>query len=134
MIKVYEVMKLAAENPQEYEGKRYKVVNGSPLENGSQIFYECVICKGSFKSPSKSLYLAAFNDAQLEEIPQPVSFMEAVKAYSEGKTVKCHIEGTTYLYDYFSKSNAYEFNFFIGGDGHVVACREILRGTWYIKD
>ena len=80
-----ELMELARKEPQKYEGKRYKVVSGSPLENGSQTFYECVMCKGSFKSPGKNLYLAVFDDTKLEEIPQPVSFMDAVNSRKKFK-------------------------------------------------
>jgi len=71
-----------------------------------------------------------------ELIQQPVSFMEAAKAYSEGKTIRCEIDGRTYIYEPNSDTEAADnmgYCFQEKGDSEswVTTC-EILNGKWYI--
>ena len=66
-------------------------------------------------------------------IQQPVSFMEAIKASQEGKTIWVNVEDKTYTYypnprdKQFDELRAKETR---GG----LSTYEILNGKWYIKD
>jgi hypothetical protein len=77
-------MELARKEPQKYEGKRYKVVRGSARGYNGDESKEIKLCSSGQMSTG---FLAAYisSDTELEEIPQPVTFMEAVKAAIEGK-------------------------------------------------
>jgi hypothetical protein len=60
-----------------------------------------------------------------ELIQQPVSFMEAVKAYSEGKTIRCELDGDTMVYAPKITNDEYYV---------INACiREVLRGVWFVE-
>ena len=78
-LKAYDVMKLAAEKPQEYEGKRYKVVDGGACDFCGTKYKEMRINRyGQFCYGSAVVYVST--DTILEEIPQPVPFMEALNS------------------------------------------------------
>jgi hypothetical protein len=141
-IKAYELMKLAADNPGKYEGKRYRVVDGSTLVAGdvNRLYGEFVVntkdSSALFNSPDKAFGLAIYANTILEEIlPEQklVTFMEAVKAYSEGKTVKCHFEGTDRgEMTYKNKSHlcgAMKDDSDIG-----ISPKEIIDGIWTVED
>jgi len=55
--------------------------------------------------------------------PRPVPFLEAVKAYSEGKTVKCEYSSVIHRYKQ-------EGNGFVDENGEAITSYEILNGTW----
>jgi hypothetical protein len=63
-----------------------------------------------------------------ELLQQPIPFMEAVKAYSEGKTIRCELGGETRIYDYkvgYGMTNTQRYAITVG---------EIFNGTWYAED
>jgi len=60
--------------------------------------------------------------------PTPVGFMEAVKAYSEGKTIWCN---STYGIRIYTKGTSYSLHDDKGG---IVTSIEILEGKWFIKE
>ncbi|MFA5305948.1 MAG: hypothetical protein WC365_00715 [Candidatus Babeliales bacterium] len=86
-LKAYDLMKLAAENPQRYEGKRYKTVEYFALDGSGKARPVALVREGSLIFPDcTSAYITS--KTTFEEIkpePQPVSFMEARKAAIEGK-------------------------------------------------
>jgi hypothetical protein len=67
-----------------------------------------------------------------ELIPQNVSFMEAVKAYSEGKTIRCEWEGRTEKWESTYK-NGSPYCGILENDGAICA-KEILNGVWYVEE
>ena len=98
-MKAYDVMKLAAENPQKYEGKRYKVRDTLIDRHGRE--YETAIFKsGDLRVCGDNLLFAHVNSkTELEEIPQPVPFLEAVKAKGkDGGRIICNYKGVTKEY------------------------------------
>lgn len=123
-IKAYDLMKQAAENPQKYEGKRYKVVTYAVDIRGNLIEEFRINRYGEFVSKGGWLVYIK-SDTLLEEIktdPKPVSFMEAV---SSGKRIK-H-EGWTDFYK-------------IHEACRLLACltqseiADRIKGKWLIED
>lgn len=123
-----ELMELARKNPQEYEGKRYTVAEGSAMYNcatAGKRYTECKIISGDLYA--NDLPMMIFSDTILEEIlpePKPVPFMEAVKAYSEGKIIRCKLDECESTY----QSNKPNDTFC------QIESLEILNGTWHILD
>ena len=64
-----------------------------------------------------------------ELIPQPVTFMEAVKAYAETKTIKCISKYGEREYHYCCTNKGMVDNI-----GSAMSPEEILHGKWYIED
>jgi hypothetical protein len=76
-----------------------------------------------------------------ELVQAPVSFMEAVKAYSEGKTIRCEFigyNGKKYTAIYDDKKENSKYNRLVDNNSDVVSdpvcCEEILNGTWYVEE
>lgn len=74
-----------------------------------------------------------------ELVQEPVDFIEAVKAYNEGKTILCkavyHLDVVEFTYKATSKTG-------YAGDGYAlktvdglpITTMEILKGQWYIQE
>jgi hypothetical protein len=131
-IKAYDLMKLAAENPQKYEGKRYKVVDGAAIEpSGKEMLYEVKVNKHGrlvCGSIDNWAYISVYTE--LEEIkpePKPVPVLDAVAEFENGKAIRCEESGATHVYNAWRRGLKDE-------NGEPVTAREILRGTWYIVE
>lgn len=71
-------------------------------------------------------------NAKFIPIPKSVSFMEAIKAYSEGKRIKCdHSDVTSY---YWMTQLEDIFSDLRDNDDFGITSAEILDGKWYIED
>ncbi len=139
----YDLMKLAHDNPQEYEGRRYRTVRGiittcCPKAEEPKVVK---ISNGYLMAQGTELGGQAYVsvDTRLEEIkpepkPVPVPFLEAVKANENGKVIKCHIKNDIYVYDCFANADTGGYGFLQTKSGHIVTFREILDGTWYITE
>lgn len=133
-MKAYELMKLAAEDPDKYSGKKYRVTNACVIHlSDIKLHYEVAVNEmGRLIIPQANDDWAYVNShTELQEIPQPVSFMEAVKAYKEGKTIRSDgVCAFAHIYD--PKVNC--------GKGLLderkigVDPTEILERDWYILD
>jgi hypothetical protein len=127
-----ELMVNALKFPQKYEGRRYKVVKGARLiTRDDELFSEFTV-KGGLFTNGGCHGLAVYCNTELEEIPQPVPFMEAVAAYGNGRTINCKCNGITHTY-----TPAY-----IRGNSKcglcdendvAVSAAEILEGVWTIE-
>jgi hypothetical protein len=114
-MKTWEAIKALTENPK-LEFREMKGTNGHK-------FLKCnllgeIVCKVDHASYNTLL----FTDTEWE--PQPVPFMEAVKAYSEGKTIECEYNGSTSAYETDKINDTF----------CKLESLEVLEGTWYIKD
>jgi hypothetical protein len=65
-------------------------------------------------------------------VQQPVSFMEAVKAYHEGKTIYS-ISIDNSVRNTYSKQSAVS-NYLIDACGNTITSHEILSYKWFIED
>jgi hypothetical protein len=89
-IKAYELMKLAADNPSKYNGKKYRVIQGQFVAGGVNKYYSSFIIDTSdsalFVSDDKKGFgLSIYASQEVEEIPDPpkeVSFMEAITQWN----------------------------------------------------
>lgn len=130
-MKTWEMIKALTENPKlkfkftdyaiEMTHHHVEVVNGR-------------ICWGG--DNNYPLYIVMENNDKWELIPQEIPFLEAVKAFSEGKTIRC--EYNCYSYTYIPNENTKV----VGDFGHLflstcgcrLTTRDVLEGRWYIID
>jgi hypothetical protein len=66
-----------------------------------------------------------------ELVQQPVSFMEAVKAYSEGKTIRC--ERCTTITKY-NPNGEYTYDLNDTRTQRAICADEIINGRWYVEE
>jgi hypothetical protein len=74
-----------------------------------------------------------FRGDKWELLQESVPFMEAVKAYSEGKTIRCEMACTgvktrVYKHKYPSDIELVDTN------GQAINTKEIFEGRWYVED
>jgi hypothetical protein len=69
-------------------------------------------------------------DLEWELIQEPVDFLTAVKAYSEGKTIRSEQEdGASEIYS----CKCGIISMFEGEKGTILNCKEVLKAKWYIE-
>jgi hypothetical protein len=115
--KTWEVIKLLTENPKlQFENDSYNSILKTDLKYSA---YLDLVNKGTFENKKLEIYLGLDHEWTL--IKQPVSFMEAVKAFKEGKTIKsvCNTSWDSYSPDQ--------------TDFMEITPEEILEGKWYIE-
>lgn len=137
-IKAYEVMRLAAENPQKYAGKKYEVAEGVALNFRGTMYGEIKIgADGQMVMECSSIFIS--NNTVLKEIEQPVSFMEAIEAYHSGKMIRCEVKtinGNTRRFIYVpAPAIPCDLGFALKTkELSTISSGEILNGVWYIRD
>jgi len=132
-MKNWEVIKALYENPRlQFKNKRFGGVLGYD-ENGHLAWLSGVPKVGEIftihYNPGHPFATGNYDD-DWELVPQPVPFLEAVKAYSEGKTVECKSKGFgTRVYEP-GVNHPYAM---IDQSDTAVTAHEILHGEWLIK-
>ncbi len=140
-IHAYDLMKLAAENPQEYKGKRYEVVGlgAAAIDTcGHEHKVITITEEGSFGDGTLRLYVS--NITELIEIlpePKPVSFDEARKVYEEGKIIIAKYpgfnDGQTLTVKYWKSDDGAD-NFMPSDEFNCGISFYIIRtAKWYIE-
>lgn len=113
-------------------GTKFEVI----YEDGSSPENKIELCKDeneiiSFVWDNKDDAILTKNIMSAKFIPiveKEVSFMEAIKAYSEGNTIKNILDGNENIYK-FEHSDYVEDKY-----GRGITNNEILEGKWYIID
>lgn len=130
-----ELMEAARKDPEKYEGKRYKA-ECALIDYKGNSYDTCQFNKdGKLCAPSNTCDWAYINgNTTLEEIPpkpKPVTFMEAVKAYDEGKTIECkssEFKKRTY------QPGQYYPHEMLDKYADSITAKEIINGEWFIKE
>jgi hypothetical protein len=133
--KTWEITKALTENPN-HEFKRVSdgmiFRTSKQIENGKEVARYI-----SQITSSKGWADCVTLSDEWELIQQPIPFMEAVKAYSEGKTIRCEIKDLTYTYEPVeevevgNKLDGYMLAE-VGNENEAVSTDEILNGKWYM--
>jgi hypothetical protein len=95
----------------------------------------CLILKyySDIISDNNNIRIADCNKFKADEwelIQQPVDFLTAVKAYSEGKTIRSEQEdGASEIYS----CKCGIISMFEGEKGTILNCKEVLKAKWYIE-
>lgn len=123
-MKTWEMIKELTENPK----KKFKSLDGyeaSVTEQGLLSLFNdvkvdidesiLILDKGNFKADDWT------------EVKQPVSLLEALQAWADGKTITCKTVGKKFIYTGDCGSLKDE-------DGASVIPDEILNGVWYIGE
>ena len=125
--KTWEVIKMLTENPKLKFEARNDIGTILKNENRGVRFYE--------NGENVQRYgVMIYEEWTL--VQESVSFMEAIKAYHEGKPVRCELEGEINFKDRFKRSvgensGGYDVeNIF----GVAIGTREILEGKWFIEE
>jgi hypothetical protein len=72
-------------------------------------------------------------DDEWELIQQPIPFMEAVKAYSEGKTIRCERKSDFVSFKISGKGKSI-LEMLELDCGATLSCADVLEGKWYVED
>lgn len=84
-MKAFTLMDLALQNPKQYEGKKYKVIDGKIYNTAGELVDNFKISNGGVLIDENGWRAYISSCTEVEEIQQPVSFM---KAMNSGKRIK----------------------------------------------
>lgn len=131
-IYAYELMKLAAENPEAYKDKKYKVAKGNCMNgHGNKPMAVCVSPNGVL-TDEFDYEIFTTSETILEEIkpePKPVPFMEAVKAFADGNAK------AIYSIVYGRCRHIYADGQLLRDEnGSAISLTEILYGQWFVEN
>jgi hypothetical protein len=107
------------------------VVSDDSLASGHKFLTVGALKRLECTTTKFSLNNEVFLDTEWELVQQPVSFMEAVKAYSEGKTIRCEINAEKYIYKPLGEDC---YNAVKDDENIAVSAKEILEGRWYVEE
>ena len=119
-------------------GTEFEVVN----ENGEIEDTKAILISGIDDSANKILAWNGYRncplticDTNLQSkfivVEKPVSFIEAIKAYTNGKDIMCELDGGHIVYkNKFCEDNC--VNILNDDYGDRISAEEILNGEWYI--
>lgn len=118
--KAWEVVKMLSENPK----LRFKLVNPDD-------YIVFVDAYGKIVAYSDCGYASPlfYKDDTWELLQEPMTFVEAIKALKEGKTVRCEIEDDHFARVYKPTVDALVKD----SNGEGLTIHEILDGKWYVE-
>lgn len=115
--KTWEAIKMLEENPK----LRFKSIMACKYLVSEEYFCSPVVqCKPKDETYNDLIFLNDYWEIVKPE-PKPVSFMEAVKAYDDGKTIRVEVEGLVYYrYPKIDEVKAFRLD-------------HIINGTWFVE-
>jgi hypothetical protein len=129
--KTYEAIQMLSEN----KDLRFTMMNSDKIR------FEMFLDEEGFLAVDANSAIRSFEgnvrvDDEWTLIKQPVSFMEAIKSYSDGKNIYVEIKDTIINY---SPNEDENFNDSYGyamydTDDNTITTAEILNGKWYIGE
>jgi hypothetical protein len=129
--KTWEVIKMLTENPKQ-KFKNDEQYEMSVCDDNGCMYLEYK-GKQSLGGVNGNLRIVTnevgWKPDEWELIQQPVTFMEAVKAYSEGKTIRCKLHGGHITYE--PKTPRYEL---MDISGHAITIEEVMSNQWYVEE
>ena len=129
-MKLWEVMKALDENPKKVF--RSKVTNSRLMFKNGELVWENQFMKiEKFTIYDKRTFVEfdslIDNTGDIwEEVKQPVTWQEAIEAWVSGKTIKCTIQGSDYVFDGHKPK--------LRGQIDTIDRSQLRDGTWYIED
>ena len=143
-MRAYKLMKLATENPEKYIGKRYKVIDGNAksfdvkqyryVEFGEDYCEPGITLVGVENEKATNHVVSIDTRTDLKEVksePKPVTFMEAIKAYWDGKTIHHKYNVGSGVSEYIPQEDGGRL---IDESGIAITASEIMEGDWFIKE
>lgn len=128
--KTWEAFKILEENPE--SRLKFKTVtdNGTVLilRVGGFGYYHITNIDGAAKGASDNLHI---NNQEWELVKEPVDFIEAIKAYDEGKTIICKLDFGDIAYE---PKRQTEYGRVLESWSEAIGTKEILEGKWYIQE
>jgi hypothetical protein len=124
-MKTWEMLKELTENPT----KKFKSLTSGEVWKLEGTYMRNFSCSGV---SADRLHI----DDEWEEIPQEVPFLEAVKSFCEGKTVRCEWYRFSNSHEIVSeiyKPDCNKATIFKSNKGEAVCAKEILEGEWFIE-
>ncbi len=131
-LKAYDLMKLAAENPEKYKGKKYRAVGPCCISINGKNYGEVVVNdNGHLEGKNFDNWAYINSHTKLEEIPQLIPFSEAVKAAIAGKKSVIELNGRKYTMA--ADKSIYD------GKGYLLRfsgtfCTGMLDGMWTVEE
>jgi tricorn protease-like protein len=122
------------ENPKAYEGKQYIVKNGAVITFDGEKIKSIKIKHGEF-GDAKNSYIKVYvsESTEVEEMQKPITVVEAMRLYREGKTVICTWGGLSRIYTAKIGNMLKQYNL-NDNNGMAVSALEILEGVWTVAD
>lgn len=127
--KTWEVIKMLEENPK----LKFEAAEELGEEKTISIKNNRICWGGKDRFP---LYVLIGKKAtEWTLVQEPVSFMEAVKAYGKGKTINCECQNDVFHYiPKYAEEDQANWNDLLANGEFQITSYEILNGKWYIEE
>lgn len=104
----------------------------NPNTNQIVTFINCIDGKGIGTKEGMLITIKGLANREWELVQEPVSFMEAVKAYAEGKTIRCERKLDITIYD--PNNRIHNPQWLVDNNRNPICSHEILNGQWFIEE
>lgn len=127
--KLWEVFKMLSENPR----LTFRLITDRATEKEQLYASENGFILEDYKKDSIGFNNTLYIDDEWTLVQQPVSFMEAIKAFHNGETIYCIVDEGKYIYTP-KEPEEYHITTITDEHGDGLSSKEILEGKWYIED
>lgn len=115
-MKLWKALKELDENPEKKFSSKFERVD-------ADVFIEGI----SLKVVHQGVVVLALDvNRDWQEVKQPVTWQEALEAWVNGKTIKCTIQGSDFIFDGYKPKLRDQID--------TIGRIQLREGTWYIED